>query len=84
MVDYHARFAVGRFFHLAYRGNIHRDVLAGSGLGVESCQLGGLGNGVIGNRSACTGDDHVAAVNLLGVEPEVVLSVVKLMKLVKV
>ena len=74
VVDDHAGFAAGELFHLADGGGVHGDVLTAAVFRVEGCQLGGLGQGVVRGRGAAAGDDDVAAGNLAGVAPDVVLS----------
>ena len=73
MVDHHPRLAAGDLFDLLDGGHVHGDVLAAGGFGVVGGQLGGLGDGVVRRDLAAAGDDDVAAVDLGGVAPDIVL-----------
>ena len=74
VVDDHAGLAAGDFLHLTHRGYVHRQILTTLGLGIIGCQLGGLGDGIVRGDGAAAGDDHVGAVDLAGVAPNVILS----------
>ena len=73
MVNDHAGLAAGGLFHLLHRRHIHRNVLSALGFGIVGCQLSRLGHGVVRGRGAAAGDDHMAAVDLLGMEPNIIL-----------
>ena len=73
MVDDHAGLAAHGLFELLDRRHIHGHVLALPGLGVPDGQHGGLGDGLVGGLLSAAGNDHMAAVELLHMEPEVAL-----------
>ena len=73
VVDDHAGLAAGGLLHLLHRGHVHGDILAAAGFGIVGGQLGGLGHGVVRGLLPAAGNDDMAAVDLGGMAPDVVL-----------
>ena len=74
VIDDHAGLGSGGALELLDGGHVHADVPAQPQLGVVRRQLGGLGDGVVGDGAPICCDDDVGAVDLLGMEPDVALA----------
>ena len=74
MVNHHTRLPVGGLFHQLYRYNIHGNVLTTTGFPIIGGQLSRLGDGIVRGCATCAGNDHMRAVHLAGVKPNIVLS----------
>ena len=73
MINDHAGLAAYGLFDLFHRGHVHRNVLALSCLRVPGGQFRGFGDGVVPGLCAVALNDHMAAVELLHMEPDVTL-----------
>ena len=71
VINHHAGFGAGWLFDIPDCGAVHRDILTLPRLGVIGGQHGSLGDGTVGGLLSSTGDDDMAAVDLLSVQPQV-------------
>ena len=73
VVAHHTGFSAGDPLDFAHRIYIIRDILAAGSFRLVGGKLGRLGNSIIRGCSAAAGNNYMTAVNLLGVEPQIVL-----------